>query len=213
MCSPPPHPGGEEFPPDCRSYDDYFARCRPGPRAAETMCGLKRAARDAQGLAEFGRCAGLLAAGREGRGGRRAGGGLARAYLLQVVAGSNCDARWSCSYLTNKLTPRLTHTHLRPPSPPAATGASTPMLASESPFACCALLPLLRTCVCLQQPSTACLLDCNIPASQQLSHTAFTLTHRTSVTCCPQVWHGVNRPVPQPRGARRLPRKLQMLQL
>lgn len=34
------HLAGEEYPPDCRSYEELFLACAPGPKAARELCGL-----------------------------------------------------------------------------------------------------------------------------------------------------------------------------
>ncbi len=46
-------PGSEEYPPDCRSYEEFFVPCKAGPEAAANVCGLS--GDDAEGIASFAR--------------------------------------------------------------------------------------------------------------------------------------------------------------
>lgn len=49
------HLGSEEYPPDCRAYDEYFVPCKAGTKEAiDTMCGLGETF-DGQGLTEMAR--------------------------------------------------------------------------------------------------------------------------------------------------------------
>jgi hypothetical protein len=57
---PPPKPqtpGSEEYPPDCRSYDEFFANCTAGKDASMTTCGIEQHEGDAEAIPEMARCA------------------------------------------------------------------------------------------------------------------------------------------------------------
>lgn len=47
--------GGEEYPFDCRSYDEYFVPCTAGPAAVANICGLAPDSNTAGNLMEFAR--------------------------------------------------------------------------------------------------------------------------------------------------------------
>jgi len=49
------HLGGEEYPADCRSYEEFFLPCRTGPEAAATGCGLEKTGKDVEGILQFAR--------------------------------------------------------------------------------------------------------------------------------------------------------------
>lgn len=52
-------PGAEEYPIDCRSYEDFFVPCKVGPDAAKTVCGLAKMEDDATGTQGFARLVGV----------------------------------------------------------------------------------------------------------------------------------------------------------
>lgn len=47
------HLGAEEYPPDCRSYDEFFVPCKAGRDAAKTTCGLGKSEMDASSITQF----------------------------------------------------------------------------------------------------------------------------------------------------------------
>ncbi|KAI8462971.1 MAG: hypothetical protein J3K34DRAFT_162339 [Monoraphidium minutum] len=57
------HLASEEYPPDCRSYDEFFVPCKAGPEAVRTFCGLAASEMDATSIGEMARYFGYYANG------------------------------------------------------------------------------------------------------------------------------------------------------